>query len=100
MSKEELISAAQEALRLWADNSRPSLGEPKFKLTKNRPILGDFPIRWEYSGSDGNKFVYFIYAQATLDYFAELDTLNQATNLDSEDSWPTSDLFTEIKAIG
>jgi hypothetical protein len=81
MGKKELILAAQEALRLWAENPRPSLGEPKFKLIKNRPILTDFPIRWEYGGSDGNRLIYFIYAQETLDYFAELELLNTA-NLD------------------
>jgi hypothetical protein len=74
MSKEELIAAAHEAIELYNNQLKPEeSGEPKFKLVKNRPMLGDFPIRWEYAGAEGFNFAYFIYAQATLDYFAELE---------------------------
>jgi hypothetical protein len=81
MSKEELIAAAHQAIDCYNDKPEPEeSGEPKFKLIKNRPMLGDFPIRWEYAGAEGSKFSYFIYAYSTLEYFAELEAPTKITN--------------------
>jgi hypothetical protein len=73
MSREELIAAAHEAIELWNKSKTKPLGEPKFRIIRNRPMLGDFPIRWKYAGAEGSKFGYFIYAYPTLEYFARFE---------------------------
>jgi hypothetical protein len=72
MNKRELKRLAKNAIKRWADESKPKPpGEPCFKFVTDEPIVVAFPIRWLCLGRQGNLCVWWIHAQDMLDYFAE-----------------------------
>jgi hypothetical protein len=87
MNKRELKRLAKNAIKRWADESKPKLlGEPCFKVVDEKPMIAAFPIRWVCMGRQGDSCVWWIHAQDTLNYFAELDKASRKVILRPERS--------------
>jgi hypothetical protein len=82
MNKKQLKRKAKEAIKRWADQSKPKLeGEPCFKVVEEKPMIAAFPIRWVCLGRHGNSCVWWIHAQDVLNYFAELEKASKKPSL-------------------